>query len=141
MSKTRTLEQLYRDIPATSCPPGCGQCCGPTPVTPEEAQALGLATGSVTTPTDAQGTCAFLRDARCTVYERRPLMCRLFGASREPGLACDLGCKPVKQPMKAREARKLADGYRARFGAGFPAVQETLHAVSFVVRGKHRPMP
>ena len=117
MSRVIALKALYEAVPATVCPSGCGKCCGPVPVTPEEAAALGLPEGTTITPTDVNLSCSFLTPEGCSVYDRRPFMCRIFGASREPGLSCHIGCKPVKERMSAKDARRLVESYRKHMRA------------------------
>ena len=96
MSKIIPLKALYDAVP----------------VTPDEAAALGLPPGTKLTPTDGKLTCAFLAPAGCSVYDRRPFMCRIFGASREEALSCKLGCKPVKERLSTKDTRRLVEAYR-----------------------------
>ena len=82
MSSERTVHrQVYRQIPTMTCRSGCTDCCGPAPVSPWEAERLGIP-GEVLTPVKP-GTmiCGFFRDGGCSVYEQRPFICRFFGTS------------------------------------------------------------
>jgi len=59
------------------CRPGCSACCMEFSVLPLEAAML-LA-GWDWRATGDPGRCVFLRDDRCTVYRRRPIICRTQG--------------------------------------------------------------
>lgn len=70
---------MYELIPEAKCPQGCASCCGPVPVCEEERVALGLPEGLYHTRWDPQTfACEFLVDGRCSVYEKRPFICRMF---------------------------------------------------------------
>ena len=97
---------LYREIPAMRCIEGCHRCCGAAPVSPWEAQRLGLAEGAVLTPTHPGTTvCAFLIDGKCSVYTRRPFACRLYGTT--PAVPCEAGAAPP--PTKAVSIVRAAE--------------------------------
>jgi Fe-S-cluster containining protein len=55
-------------------------------------------------------TCPYVTDAGCGIYEDRPLICRIFGASEEPALQCPHGRKPEK-PLTSTQTRTLFDRY------------------------------
>lgn len=93
---------IYREIPKTSsCKDGCHACCGPVPWSREELAAVqgdlpsvyeSVQIGEkVALQNPLTGMCVFLGKAGCTVYERRPFMCRIFGASQEEMLVCPHG--------------------------------------------------
>jgi Fe-S-cluster containining protein len=123
----RALRMLYREVPEVKgCKAGCGKCCGPVPWTPAE---LARVTHQVPPGTErvvapgglsnvlmlvnpATGACAMLdAEKRCTVYERRPLMCRIFAAADDVGLQCPFGAR-AGRPLKAAKARALTDRYQ-----------------------------
>lgn len=62
------------------CRPGCSACCMEFSVLPLEAAMLlaGRDCRAVDAP-HRKGRCVFLRDDRCTVYPRRPIICRTQG--------------------------------------------------------------
>lgn len=72
------------------CDAGCGDCCGPVPVTDAELSAVKrhMARYRVQAVDRGRWTCPFY-DGRCTVYEARPVLCRLFGHTA--GLLCSRG--------------------------------------------------
>ena len=119
---SRALRMLYRGIPPTSaCVAGCIGCCGAVPWSAEEfarvqpdlplGSRMTTLFGRVTVENPATGKCAFASPAGCRVYDRRPFMCRLFGAvAEEPMLACPYGVRAAR-PLSPRQAAALRDRY------------------------------
>lgn len=106
---------LYRAIPPMRCVSGCSDCCGPVPVSPYEAERLGIA-GAVATPVHPGTTrCRFLVDGACSVYARRPFACRLYGTT--PIAPCPRGAGP--DPAAALPTAK-AVALTRRFETGCP---------------------
>lgn len=54
---------------------------------------------------DAGGMCVYLVDGRCSVYQNRPLICRMYGAVES--LPCPHGCKPDRGALPDAESRAL----------------------------------
>ena len=106
---------LYREIPTMRCVPGCSSCCGPAPLSPWEADRLGVPGAAVTPTHPGTAVCAFLADGRCTVYARRPFSCRLYGTTDVA--PCERGRRPdpavVVSVVRAIELTR-------RFEAGCP---------------------
>lgn len=117
----RQQRMLYREIPDMTCRPGCSDCCGPVPWSPAEIARV----ADVIPPGAAYETvrgisilvdtmnplrCPFVGpQGGCTVYERRPFTCRLFGtAPAEPRLRCPHGCRPrrVLTTLQAADLRR-----------------------------------
>ena len=98
-----TLRELYAAIPAVGCKGLCYDQCTLIPIDPAERSAIEEHTGRrvKTLPkmdllvmrTEADGTCRYLRRQRCSIYEARPMICRLYGAAE--GLECPHGCRPL----------------------------------------------
>lgn len=88
-----TLDVLYARLPSIECKGLCFAACGPIPCTKGEAQRMENLSGAPLTY-NAEGFCGYLKDQRCSVYEARPMICRLFGLT--PKLACPFGCKPSR---------------------------------------------
>lgn len=107
--KADTLVQIdaaTARIPSFTCKPGCTECCGPVLMTRAEHFRILAARGGNGWPIVKPGTitCGLLTDSgRCSVYEIRPAVCRLFGAARVERLQCPVGCGPEK-PISAVEA-------------------------------------
>jgi hypothetical protein len=87
-------------IPAMHCKGLCAESCGPIEASTEE-RAL-LVERGVNLPSvgqamtaffmDGDYTCPALKDERCSVYDVRPTICRLWGAVE--GMPCPHGCLP-----------------------------------------------
>lgn len=109
-----TLTELYARIPAIACKGLCHGSCGPVPATRKEVEQIERASvhpwGTV-----AGGTCSMLSAGRCTVYESRPLLCRLWGVVES--MPCLWGCVPermmsdVESRFLIKLAGKIGDGY------------------------------
>ncbi len=83
------IQKQYERIPSFTCKTGCTDCCGPVPFTDTEWALL--------TPEEQNRpfnglTCKFVSAEGCTIYDRRPLMCRIFGTVED--LQCPHGCRP-----------------------------------------------
>lgn len=123
----RALRMLYRDVPAVEgCKPACGKCCGPVPWAPAEIArvaprippgtarlpAPGGPDGFVLLADPRTGLCAFLSAERaCTVYDARPMLCRMFGAVDAPNMRCPFGAK-AHAPLRQDQGRALVARYR-----------------------------
>ena len=123
----RALRMLYRDVPAVEgCKPACGKCCGPVPWAPAEIArvaeripqgterfpAPGGPDGFLLLADPRTGLCAFLSAERaCTVYDARPLLCRMFGAVDAPNMRCPFGAK-ARTPLRAADGYALVGRYR-----------------------------
>ena len=114
MREHRAIKQLRRMIPdfTTPCKPGCHDCCGPVPFSPWERKQAGGRK-----PTNGQD-CGFLTETGCSIYEHRPIMCRLYGCVKP--MKCPHGAGPRKMigPAKAENIMKryvaLVESIRAK---------------------------
>lgn len=124
------LERIYRAVPSVACQGLCAEYCGPIDMSDEERRRI-TARG-VTIPhasetlqamaDGADGECPALMDGRCSVYEDRPLICRLWGAVES--MPCPHGCEVtpgllVDAGAGALIARSLKMGSP---GSGQPAI-------------------
>jgi hypothetical protein len=67
-------------LPPMRCDDNCGACCGPVPASHEEyAAVVALARQKGIKPQAHGLSCPFYQGGKCTVYEARPTMCRVFG--------------------------------------------------------------
>ena len=74
MDKLEILRELYAFIPSSKCVDGCHACCHDLiQMSAEERDNMG--------GYEFTGSCIHLVDGHCDVYERRPLVCRLYGSS------------------------------------------------------------
>jgi Fe-S-cluster containining protein len=95
-----SLERIYRSVPVVACKGLCAETCGPIEMS--EVERRRIAARGVVIPPAAQaleaiavgvrsGDCPALVDNRCSVYEVRPLICRLWGAVES--MPCGHGCE------------------------------------------------
>ncbi len=110
------LRELYEAIPAVGCKGLCHDQCTIIPVAPAEIQAIEAHTGrrvktlpTITPPMMRPAndglTCRYLKRQRCSIYDMRPMICRLYGAAE--GLGCPHGCRPLGGMLSREVARDL----------------------------------
>lgn len=97
------LERLYAQVPDAGCKGLCAAACGPIDMSPREASRLrevGVEIAPTSHATSLEHArhglpCPALTEAgRCSVYDRRPMVCRLWGATE--ALRCPHGCMPAE---------------------------------------------
>lgn len=87
---SKKVRDLYRRVPDVGCKGLCADACGVILLQQQEYDAIVEAV-----PGFEQGeslTCPLLVDGRCSAYDVRPLVCRLYGATA--GMECPHGCQP-----------------------------------------------
>jgi Fe-S-cluster containining protein len=104
--EARTLRQLYAKIPSFLCIEGCTDCCGPVPWTDVELAEIGR---SAPPPERSDKRCPFSLSGRCDIHDRRPLMCRLYGAVED--LRCPHGRGPL-QLLTVEEGHAIVRRYK-----------------------------
>lgn len=120
---------LYAQVPDAECKGLCQESCGPIDMHPYEHARIRRAGVAIPAPDVAlrqlvetgEYSCPALVDGRCSVYEVRPMLCRVFGASE--ALPCEHGCRPAAGPLTDEETRRLVDAS----AAPIPAENETHH--------------
>lgn len=117
-AKLAKIDALLSKIPTFQCKEGCFDCCGPLELSRLEymrcIQASGRSAEDVRQQMQnnlKQGiyTCPLLdtQTGKCTVYEVRPAICRLFGAVRGE-LVCPHGYAPEAEKLLSdRQARDI----------------------------------
>jgi len=105
------LRQIYRRIPDFNCAPKCNQCCGPVPWAIVEHRVItkwmterGVEERFTETMFDS---CPYIKDNKCSIYEIRPILCRIFGVVDTPKLMCPY--RSAKDRLTDEEARKMID--------------------------------
>jgi len=93
----RRLDGLYAQLPTLECKGLCAHSCIPIDVSPGERVRIRREYDvEIPEPDElfAQGckTCVALKDGRCSVYEARPMICRLWGIDET--MRCPHGCVP-----------------------------------------------
>ncbi len=91
---SQTIRTLRQQIPTFECVPGCHDCCGPVTTSPEEMSRLPRKTHAEQDAAMDALDCVHLGPNGCTVYDERPLICRLFGTTQT--LPCPNGRRPVE---------------------------------------------
>lgn len=100
-----TLAEIYARIPSVKCKGLCQECCGPIGMSPLEMERLRGRVGEKIQPTSMGPfgfglcskslTCPLLgANGRCTVYDLRPVICRVWGAVKS--MRCPHGCRPKR---------------------------------------------
>lgn len=87
------LDGLYSELPRIECAGKCANSCGPVMMSRVEWQRVCRAGGERWAQADDL-TCPYLENERCTVYEVRPMLCRLWGVVE--GMPCIFGCVPER---------------------------------------------
>ncbi len=117
MSNTEKLAKIYATIPALECRGLCQDSCGPIMMSQAEAKAIKDRVGA---RVDLRGegrqiglmnlktlTCPLLNpDGKCSVYEQRPAICRIWGNVQK--MACPHGCRPKKWMTREESYAVLA---------------------------------
>jgi Fe-S-cluster containining protein len=91
----------------------CAGACGPIDMSAGERSLLRFRGVNVPSPLEAleqlaitgDYSCPALVDGRCSVYDVRPTICRLYGASED--FRCEHGCMPVGGFLTAAEGRSI----------------------------------
>jgi len=86
------IARLRERIPTFECVPGCHDCCGPVTTSSEEMSRLPVKSDAEHEAALGDLSCVHLGPDGCTVYEERPLICRLFGTT--PRMPCPNGRQP-----------------------------------------------
>jgi Fe-S-cluster containining protein len=121
------LLALYAELPTMQCQGLCADSCYSLVQTSVErdlvADVTGVRLALVQTPLTACPALGMLKT--CTVYEVRPLICRLWGMT--PGMRCQYGCVPEGGFLSAEQTY----GFLARAAelAGDTATAEQMRAV------------
>lgn len=101
------LEAIYRSLPSANCRRLCAESCGPVVWTAIEHENIKRGGPLKTNDLKISLICPYLADGnRCSIYEYRPLLCRLFGIVKP--MPCRFGCVPDRW-LPDDEARKIMD--------------------------------
>jgi Fe-S-cluster containining protein len=96
------LAEIYRQIPSSKCPDGCGECCGI--LFPSLAEIRDIREWCTVHhidfrdfTMDLSADCPYLLpDKHCQIYPVRPILCRLLGVTEEKHLQC-VKCTPERR--------------------------------------------
>lgn len=129
------LAELYDQVPTIRCKGSCHDACCFIDASVRERDVVerasgerlethdALAPGGAGPQFDRDGRplarfrCSMLtNDGRCSVYEDRPMVCRLFGTVKT-NMECHHGCRPERMLSSLDAIRLLLDSFEA---GGYP---------------------
>lgn len=95
------VRALWEKVPSVNCKGLCTECCGPIAMSPAEQAVLDAK--NITVGFDRETlTCDKLNPfGKCSIYNDRPLVCRLWGAV--PDMPCAWGCEPTLTSAEGRQ--------------------------------------
>lgn len=106
------IRKIWDTIPSARCKGLCQESCGP--IFASDIERRILAEHGITIPEYSlealftglatHRACPALVDGACSVYEVRPTVCRLWGATDD--MPCEFGCSPVFR-LSAASGRRL----------------------------------
>ena len=103
-NRYKNVDLLYARLPELECKQLCQESCGPILMSKIEWERIIERLGYEPVG-DASLKCPMLaQDGKCSVYDIRPAICRLYGMVKK--LACEHKCVP-KRWVSDDEARKL----------------------------------
>jgi Fe-S-cluster containining protein len=93
---SKELRAIWDEVPAMKdCKGECQSSCGPIPIAGEERDLVEARGGKKLDFSAESWNCNMLSaTGYCTVYSVRPLICRIWGATKR--LPCDKGCEPER---------------------------------------------
>lgn len=106
----RNLDAVYAEMPTLECQGKCAESCGPVAMSRVEWERIIETVGYEPGPREDM-TCPLLDGERCTVYDVRPTICRLWGAVES--MPCPWGCKPSRMLPHLEGFRFLTMAERA----------------------------
>lgn len=87
------IKEIYSKIEPLECQGLCYNTCGIIPVSKLEIKHIEQKTRKPIPKTGGLD-CPYLKNQKCSIYEDRPAICRLFGVTRK--LHCEHGCRPQR---------------------------------------------
>jgi hypothetical protein len=103
-SASDLLDDIYTKIPTMVCEPDCSECC--TVVLMSKTEWNRITDKRIATTIK----CPYSINSRCEIYDQRPFVCRIIGATEDAKMKCPKGCH-ADRPMTTAETNKLADIY------------------------------
>lgn len=106
MNNTAKFTTLYARVPKVKCKGLCTDNCSVISCSTWEAKRMERDGARV--PHEDPLQCPFLSiEGKCSAYDSRPLICRLFGAAE--GLPCEHGCEVDGEPISDELGTDLAN--------------------------------
>ena len=111
----RHAKELYdrvsSRIPEFECKQKCQEACGP--VFWSEAEQIVIVDwlqqrdrGEMLATDVRSLTCPYLKEGLCSIHEVRPVLCQMYGATKDERMHCPFGCRP-KKPIKEKVVRRI----------------------------------
>ncbi len=109
------LDKIYRKLPKLNCKGKCTDSCSLIKVAELERKRIKDFLGhdpfiqsdkfleTVMSLKPEEWKCSLLKEGKCSIYNMRPLICRLFGLVEK--MACPFGCVPERW-LSDEEARE-----------------------------------
>ena len=89
------LKELYDRLPALECKGLCQASCGPIDLCVGPAERAVAGGMTLSRATEVPIACPMLTvDGKCSVYDKRPYICRAWGVIDHPDMRCPWGCRP-----------------------------------------------
>lgn len=104
----RLLDELYTELPELECKGMCQECCGPIDMSEAERERIaqrGVRIDPMRTRPGTMDCPALTALGACSVYEVRPMICRLWGSTRS--MPCPHGCRPKPNYLSETAALDL----------------------------------
>lgn len=128
--KKRKLPVLALELPPMRCEKGCGECCGPVPVTRKKLEQVRAYCAEHGITPQPQGLrCPLYLRSQCAIYPIRPRVCQAYGHSER------LGCSRGHDRLVDDEAQLM----RWVLADGMP--ETTLHELVGLLGAKWAPRP
>ena len=104
MGEKEDILKLREMIPTFECIEGCTDCCGIVPFTPFEWNNI------LVHKTHTDFNCPYITGdgCHCSIYDDRPIICRLFGTVKR--LSCPHGRKPEVM-LTPKQEKEILDIY------------------------------
>lgn len=118
------LQKLYDQIPSFKCIKNCTDCCGPIFMT-------GLERCLITEHESFSGatSCPWRGKGFCRIYDKRPMICRLYGTVNEKRLLCSHGKCSAFLMREQTAYQLLLEALDISIAAGFPRIVKTNEAL------------
>lgn len=109
MKKRKHLAVLTPVMPPMQCERGCGECCGPVPVSFKKLEEVrAYCTKHGITPLVQDSRCPLFIKNQCAIHPIRPRVCQAYGHSEK--LSCSRGHDRLYHDEQALMKWVIADG-------------------------------
>lgn len=123
------LDALYARIPDFKCLEGCSQCCGAAvPMLEIESERF-----KHKRRTTNFHHCPHLKKGKCDEYDKRPMICRMFGTSEHPHLRCPINKSP-KKLLTLGETNEIMKEYETLAPLGLPFLIKRTGSIRIIGR-------